>query len=443
MRKLKNILLLTSILIITVAFDFQDNPSSGWYQQFLPNTLGSQVVNDMQFLDSLNGYMITSRNVNPDTASILKTTDGGDNWISVFSQGSRRFSRIKFINNTTGFISGGTGAGTTYLYKTTNAGINWFIQSSFGCSYWDDMYVLNEDTIWTVDKTGLCGGVFRTTNGGASWVRQASFSVNPNKIYFYNARIGFICYNPGAYIRKTTDGGATWNIVVSGESFTDIHFIDSLTGWRASGTMRKTTDGGLSWVNQPMPEQISGSSNMRKFSVLNKDTIWGSGGYVIYPNSQLRGVLYTTTNGGSNWFYQVPDTSMHLSSYLNIQFINKSAGWAYTGNKGGIHTKVGGDPLTAVIPISLETPKHFRLEQNYPNPFNPNTVISYQLSVAGVVSLKVYDLQGKEITSLVNKKQSAGNYSVEFNGANLSSGIYFYTLQTENYKETKKMMLVK
>ena len=81
MRKLKNILLLSSILIITAAFNFKDNPPSGWYQQFLPNTLGSQVVNDMQFLDSLNGYIITSRNVNPDTASILKTTNKEQIWI--------------------------------------------------------------------------------------------------------------------------------------------------------------------------------------------------------------------------------------------------------------------------------------------------------------------------------------------------------------------------
>ncbi|MBX7046216.1 MAG: T9SS type A sorting domain-containing protein [Ignavibacteria bacterium] len=87
----------------------------------------------------------------------------------------------------------------------------------------------------------------------------------------------------------------------------------------------------------------------------------------------------------------------------------------------------------------------YRLLQNYPNPFNPGTVIRYQLSVAGNVSLKIFDLLGKEVASLVNEKQSAGSYAVDFNSAeyNLSSGIYFYTLNAGEFKETKKMVLVK
>ncbi len=185
------------------------------------------------------------------------------------------------------------------------------------------MYVLNEDTIWLADPGSLTGGVFRTTNGGGSWVQQASFSVNPDKIYFYNARIGYIGNVDVHYIRKTTDAGATWNLIVSNESFKDIYFIDSLTGWRAYAGMNKTTDGGISWINQPMPPIIGGITELTKFSVLNKDTIWGVGGAAQYPNLQVRGVIYTTTNGGSNWFYQVPDTTIRLPEYTNIEFINK------------------------------------------------------------------------------------------------------------------------
>ncbi|MBX7046214.1 MAG: T9SS type A sorting domain-containing protein [Ignavibacteria bacterium] len=85
------------------------------------------------------------------------------------------------------------------------------------------------------------------------------------------------------------------------------------------------------------------------------------------------------------------------------------------------------------------------LTQNYPNPFNPSTVIRYQLSVAGFTTLKVFDLLGKEVVSLVNEKQSAGSYAVDFNSAeyNLPSGIYFYTLSAGEFKETRKMILIK
>jgi photosystem II stability/assembly factor-like uncharacterized protein len=164
-----------------------------WYQQFMPN-IGGQQINDITFLDSLTGFAVSSRNVNPDTASILRTTNGGDNWQIIFSQSSKRFSRIMFVNSLTGFISGGSGSGTPYLYNTTNGGNNWntIPGATLGNSYWTDMSVISEDTIWLVDANGLNGGVFRTTNGGANWTQQLNLgSQNPNKIYMYNTRIGY------------------------------------------------------------------------------------------------------------------------------------------------------------------------------------------------------------------------------------------------------------
>ena len=92
----------------------------------------------------------------------------------------------------------------------------------------------------------------------------------------------------------------------------------------------------------------------------------------------------------------------------------------------------------------------FGLYQNYPNPFNPNTVISYQLPVTGNVILKVYDILGNEIATLVNEFKPAGSYEVEFNTnsnsgkvLNLPSGLYFYTLSAPGFSETKKMILLK
>jgi len=143
--------------------------------------------------------------------------------------------------------------------------------------------------------------------------------------------------------------------------------------------------------------------------------------------------------------YQIPDTSIHIVQYGLIKFINKRVGWAYS-NSPGVHTTTGGDTnwLTGLTQISNVIPKDFILYQNYPNPFNPRTVISYELSVAGYVTLSVYDIQGKHVIDLVNQKQSAGKYQVDFSGNELSSGVYFYKMTADDrIIDTKKMLLLK
>ena len=88
-------------------------------------------------------------------------------------------------------------------------------------------------------------------------------------------------------------------------------------------------------------------------------------------------------------------------------------------------------------------PANFILYQNYPNPFNPVTNISYELRVTNYVSLRIFDIAGKEVQTLVNKKQNAGYYSVEWDASGYSSGVYFYKLETENFIDTKRMILLK
>ena len=105
---------------------------------------------------------------------------------------------------------------------------------------------------------------------------------------------------------------------------------------------------------------------------------------------------------------------------------------------------------TFVVDVEEEQnpiPTEYKLEQNYPNPFNPSTIISYQLPKAGNVTLKVFDVLGSEIATLVNEDKAAGSYEIEFNPVssirNPASGIYFYQLKAGNYVETKKMLLIK
>jgi hypothetical protein len=92
---------------------------------------------------------------------------------------------------------------------------------------------------------------------------------------------------------------------------------------------------------------------------------------------------------------------------------------------------------------SLSIPKEYNLAQNYPNPFNPSTTVNFSVPSSEFVTLKVYDVLGNEIATLVNEEKPAGSYEVEFSADGLTSGIYFYKLQAGSFVETKKMILLK
>jgi hypothetical protein len=103
---------------------------------------------------------------------------------------------------------------------------------------------------------------------------------------------------------------------------------------------------------------------------------------------------------------------------------------------------------TTLNPVSVgtigsETPTEYSLRQNYPNPFNAETIISYAVKSQGNVSLKLYDMEGKEIASLFNGFRNAGNYSLKYNAANLPSGVYFYKLSVNGYSQTRRMVMTK
>ncbi len=100
--------------------------------------------------------------------------------------------------------------------------------------------------------------------------------------------------------------------------------------------------------------------------------------------------------------------------------------------------------VTTSVNIDFSTlPKTFELYQNYPNPFNPSTTISFLLPSKSFVSLKIFDLLGREAATIVSEEMSVGSYSRQWNAANMSSGIYFYRLQAGSFIETKKLILIK
>lgn len=455
------IILYLSILIFLIGFNFTDSPPPpfGWYQQSMPN-LGGRQTKDMTFTDSLTGFAITNRLSITDASFILRTTNGGDNWSFNHSDSGVIYNRIRFINPNTGFVGGFIYINSSFwLVKTTDRGSSWFyINAPFDVNI-EDLFALNQDTIWLVYSDSFDGGVFRTTNGGASWTHQVNLGDNPDNIYMFNGRIGFVAkadWHSNLY--RTMNGGLNWSLMGTNSGFTDMFFADSLTGWECNGPfMRKTTNGGLNWVNQTLPYGgMLHSPGMSSFSNIGRDTIWGNGGYILYPNNHVRDYLQRTTNGGNNWLFQVPDTSIIDSmTYYHVYFTNRLNGWA-TGDgtiptRAEIHTVTGGDTVwyTGIVQKSKEVPKNFILKQNYPNPFNPRTVINYELRVTSYVRLIVYDITGREVQKLVDQKQSAGEYEVDFMGKFVSSGVYLYRMQVTDEKgnasfsDTKKMILLK
>jgi hypothetical protein len=99
--------------------------------------------------------------------------------------------------------------------------------------------------------------------------------------------------------------------------------------------------------------------------------------------------------------------------------------------------------ITSVKEILGEIPRNFALQQNYPNPFNPSTTIEFSVPAASFVSLKVCDLLGREVSTIVNQMLTPGVYKETFDGTGLTSGVYFYRLRAGNFVETKKLILQK
>ncbi|MBM4159249.1 MAG: hypothetical protein FJ216_10800 [Ignavibacteria bacterium] len=367
-EKVDSLLIGISILLIFTSFEFYDmNINGGWYQQSIPD-LGGASINDITFLDSLTGFAVTNKN-SSGIGYILKTSNGGDNWHVNLENSSGVLRRIIFINYDVGYVC------TDYFpfLKTTNGGINWITLGA--PTGFNDMSVINEDTILLVRSGGFDGGLYRTTNGGNSWHYLYDFgpSYNPNKIYMYNKDIGFVCErinNPSFTLFKTTNGGINWTWLTD-NNFLDMYFVDSLTGWKVRGPIKKTKDGGLNWVTQDFPQNPQLRNDMSDISVLSRDTLFGVNGYIWLSPYTARGIVYKTTNGGLNWGYQLPDTNINIFQYFNINFATKLHGWAYLFTNG-IHTTTGGSDTTIYTGIvnNYQTINDFILEQNYPNPFN-------------------------------------------------------------------------
>jgi photosystem II stability/assembly factor-like uncharacterized protein len=441
-KKLSSGIYYFSILLFIIGFNFSDQGSGGWQLQTMP-FLNNRPLTDMTFTDSLTGFGITGDGTVGDTNYILKTTNGGNNWNIIYSV-YRDLSRVIFLNGLTGFVSGGFNSSGSYLIKTIDGGNSWNQITTPAALRINDMSIISEDSLW-ITSNFFTYSLYSSINGGASWDLKYTTGSRIEKIYI-DKNYGFL--GNQTELLKSTNYGNNWTLIPSQRGFSYMFFVDSLKGWKSYDSMKMTTDGGNTWNSQNI--LIPGGSmngSFASFSNIGKDTIWGGGVIYEFPNLQGRGVIHLTTNGGLNWFFQIPDTSLKLPRLYFSSFYNFSTGWEYSVSKG-VHTKTGGDsifyPITRIRNENNYTSEYFQLYQNYPNPFNPATKILYELKHRGKVLLKVYNSLGKEIKTLVDKNQITGNYEVDFEGSGYSSGVYFYSLFIDNERiDTKKMILLR
>ncbi|MCW8813436.1 MAG: T9SS type A sorting domain-containing protein [Ignavibacteriaceae bacterium] len=255
-------------------------------------------------------------------------------------------------------------------------------------------------------------------------------------IHFSDSLNGWVARGIKPY--KTTDGGETWveqtNFPVSGAR--DVFFIDRFKGFICrTNELYKSVDAGINWS---LVAEVTNFA-FGRFSNLSANLFLAGG-----PRS------YQSTDSGENWT-EVVELRNKLVEFIRLSNVNEgfAVGW-----RGLILQYT--DSVVSVRENNINVPAKYYLYQNYPNPFNPSTKIKYTVPSVTLrqaqsdinVTLKVYDILGKEITTLVNEEKPAGTYEVEFNShsgevRNLPSGVYFYRLKAGAYIETKKMVLLK
>ncbi len=352
---------------------------------------------------------------------IIKTVDGGTSWERIDT--SRIYTSIKFLDGNTGL-----GTGDKFFRFTKNGGTTWEEKRNDSAEF--TRAFLSSPNVWYVlgENTVMHEMLFfKTTNAGLSWNRIILSSIELDELFFLNENTGY--GTTFGAISKTTDGGLNWQYLPSPYA-TKIFFLNEMTGWKfGSDNIYKTTNGGVNWQ-----QQFHSSGAIRQVQFINPSTGWA-----VNDNLTTFGSILKSTNGGANWF-----ETINFSAFLffSVNFINENTGWV-SGEGGAIIKTTTGGSSIGVQQINTSLPDKFYLEQNYPNPFNPNTNIEFSLPKNSFVKLKVFDLLGREIANLVNENLSAGSYKYDFNASALTSGIYFYKLETENFSETRKMVLVK
>ena len=365
------------------------SPDEGisWFD--ISPAISSVNLNDLVFFDTLQGLVVG------DNGIVLRTTDGGTNWTSISSGISDLLLSVSFADS-----SGICGGSSQSLVNSSDLGLT-----------------------WSVAQSGFLGGGFW---GAFMMTPQIGYVIGENSIF-------------QPLMGKTLDGGLTWDFFPfylnsnEGRAY-DVVFTDLQIGyaacrvWDGRGAIAKTSDGGANWTTTFFGQSLYGIS----FPISNASLVGYAAGDA--------GTIIKTGDAGTNWLGQSSGTNQVLN---DVAFLDLDYGFAVGDGGTILKTESGGEPPIYLQPYHKEHPSKFALIGNYPNPFNPTTLIRYQLSINNHVCLKVYDLQGKEITTLIDRQITAGKHQVSWNAGDLASGIYYYTMRVGDEVETGKMVLMK
>ncbi|MGE5436305.1 MAG: T9SS type A sorting domain-containing protein, partial [Syntrophothermus sp.] len=168
------------------------------------------------------------------------------------------------------------------------------------------------------------------------------------------------------------------------------------------------------------------------YSLSDVQFVNDSVGYAIAGNNEI---IWKTTDRGNTWEF-----SFAGYGFFPFFFLKENVGWT-AGLNGEIWKYTDEVTTSSINENKIIT--SYSLSQNYPNPFNPATTIKYSIPKENFVSLKIYDALGNEVAQLVNEEKPAGEYEVNFNASQLSSGVYFYRINSGEFTQVKKLLLLK
>ncbi|MEO8514372.1 MAG: T9SS type A sorting domain-containing protein [Ignavibacteria bacterium] len=366
---------------------------------------------------------------------VLRTTNGGATWVSVNAApipGTLDLHSIYAIDSVTALVAG---SGTSsFLFRTSNGGANWIQVFTETGGFINSVQMGNSFAGFMMgDPVGGRWSLWGTTTGGMTWdsstfyLPQSGSDAGWNNSFFFDVTAGvwFGTNNTRVYKSLTLTSWVTQPTTGQANSYA-IWFNTPLTGFTGGTALLLTTNGGSTWVNPPAA--LPGTANLAGITGFGLQ-------YVVVRQSTD---IYITANNGVSWSTSYTATA---GNYRHIAK-NRADNLTYFGvrTNGGISK---GTLMVGITPNSSEVPNKFELKQNYPNPFNPNTQIEFSIPKTGIVKLSVYDALGREVNSLLNSELTAGNYRINFNASDLSSGTYYYKIISGDFVQTKKMLMIK
>jgi photosystem II stability/assembly factor-like uncharacterized protein len=354
------------------------------------------------------------------------STDNGQSWMRTdipYDEAGQVEVR-SFVQSGTNIIAGASTSSSGIpwgIFVSTNNGFNW-------SNVYNNLYVssltANGANVFAA-TTGV--NVYRSTDYGMTW-SPTPLNHSVNSLTSSGSDIFAANNNNPAEISHSTNNGQNW-IQTSSPGLSYIQAL-SVSGINLlAGSifgLCLSTDKGNSWSS---PASLT--AHITSFAV--------SGNYVFAATSDSG--IYLSSDNGQNW--RQKNEGMEIFNTKDIESIAAGTDYLYAGTTENSVWKRSISEIIGIQNISTEIPNKFKLEQNFPNPFNPSTNIRYDLPKNGFVKLIVFDVLGREVQTLVNEKQSEGTYEVTFNASQYPSGVYFYRLITDEFSETKKMILMK